>query len=621
VAKEAALEGLWHDGEPLGIAAFVVVVVGSVLTFAYGLRFWWGAFATKPASAGVEPTQAGRPSLFLVGPAGVLALGGVVVGLLPGQLERVVAPHAATYPHGEEGHLVLWAGFGAPAAGTLVVLLGGAGLFLARRWVERVQERAPSVPDADLAYRRSMRRLDAVAATVTGATQRGSLPAYLAVTLVVTVTFAVWTTLAGGIGNPGIRLWDSSIQLVVAVIVAGTAFLAVRARRRLKAVLLAGASGYGIAVLFAVQGAPDLALTQVLVETVTLVVFVLVLRRLPAYFSNRPLAGSRWFRAALGLVVGVVVAGLAILAPSARIHAPVSVEFPEQAYLYGHGKNIVNVTLVDIRAWDTMGEIAVILVAATGVASLVFLRTRMRAIARVRDLTPETAAAVWAGGPDPTAVLRSPSRGRGGGAQPGPGRNREWLTGGASLAPHRRSVIFEVATRLIFHTMLVFAVFLLFAGHNAPGGGFAAGLVAGIALTVRYLAGGRYELGEAVPVHPGLLLGTGLFLSVGVGLVPLAFGGEMLQSALVELDAGPLGEIKLVTALFFDIGVFLVVIGLVLDVLRTLGAEVDRQGEVEGRAVPDVAYDSPLVTVDDAEPTLELPAQPGVGPGHGQVRR
>jgi multicomponent Na+:H+ antiporter subunit A len=450
-----------------------------------------------------------------------------------------------------------------------------------------------------------MRRLDALASGVTAATQRGSLPAYLAVILVVTVVFAGWGAVQYGVELPAVRLWDTPVQLVAALLVAVAAVLAVRARRRLKAVLLAGGSGYGVAVLFAVHGAPDLALTQVLVETVTLVVFVLVLRRLPAYFSNRPLAGSRWWRAALGFAVGTVVAALALLAPGARVHQPASVDYPDQAYTYGHGKNIVNVTLVDIRAWDTMGEIAVVLVAATGIASLVFLRARMRTIDRVRDLSPEAAVAVWAGGRDATALLRDPASAGPDVGPPGPGRGREWLTGGASLAPHRRSVIFEVATRLIFHTMLAFALFLLFAGHNAPGGGFAAGLVAGIALMVRYLAGGRYELGEAVPVHPGLLLGTGLFLSVGAGLVPLVFGGAMLQSALVEVDLGPIGVVKLVTALFFDVGVFLVVIGLVLDVLRTLGAEVDRQGEAEGRAVPDVAFDSPLVTVDDADPALD----------------
>jgi multicomponent Na+:H+ antiporter subunit A len=156
-----------------------------------------------------------------------------------------------------------------------------------------------------------------------------------------------------------------------------------------------------------------------------------------------------------------------------------------------------------------------------------------------------------------------------------------WLVAVPTLAPERRSVLFEVVTRVIFHAMVVFALFLLFSGHNAPGGGFAAGLVVGIALTVRYLAGGRYELGEAAPVHPGLLLGTGLFLSAGVGLAALLSGNAAVQSFAPHISLPVLGEVHLVTSLFFDIGVFLVVVGLVLDILRTLGAEIDRQGDAD----------------------------------------
>jgi multicomponent Na+:H+ antiporter subunit A len=140
-------------------------------------------------------------------------------------------------------------------------------------------------------------------------------------------------------------------------------------------------------------------------------------------------------------------------------------------------------------------------------------------------------------------------------------------------------VVFEVTTRLLFHTMIVYSLYLLFSGHNSPGGGFAAGLVTGIALAVRYLAGGRYELGEAAPVQPGLLLGSGLFLSAGVGLVAVLAGGSVLQSWIIDLSLPVLGEIHLVTSLFFDVGVYLVVVGLVLDILRTLGAEIDRQHE------------------------------------------
>jgi len=616
VAKEAALDGLWYDGSPRALAMFAVVVVGSILTVAYGLRFWWGAFATKPGRA---PSSADRPSPLLLGPPMALAVAGLVAGLLPGLGETLLDPYAATYPAGEPGHLVIWAGLGVPTLATVAVYAFGSALFVGRREVEGAQARvAWPVPDADFAYRRSMRRLDRAAGAVTAATQRGSLPLYLGVILVVGVVLAGVTLARSGVSPAPVRWWDTALQVVPAGVVAVAAVLAVRARRRVKAVLLAGVAGYGVALLFAVHGAPDLALTQVLVETVTLVVFVLVLRRLPPYFSNRPFGADRWWRAALGTAVGLAVAALALLAPTVRVHTPVSVDFPEEAYTYGYGKNIVNVTLVDIRAWDTMGEISVLLVAATGVASLVFLRSRARSIERARDITDSRVAAVWDTGPDPLSVLRDPERvGLARREDLRPGRGREWLSGGAAVAPHRRSVILEVVTRLVFHTMIVFAVFLLFSGHNAPGGGFAGGLVAGIALTVRYLAGGRFELGEAAPVQPGLLLGAGLFLSVGAGLVPLAFGGTMLQSAVVEASLGILGDVKLVTTLFFDIGVFLLVIGLVLDVLRTLGAEVDRQGEEEGRVARDVAYDSPEVTIDDtaALPAVGLPGSGGAASG------
>ena len=584
VAKEAALEALLHDaGTPVGLAVLVAMVLGSALTVAYGLRFWWGAFADKTVTA--EPADAPvtitRPSLVLVGPAAVLAVLGLAAALLPHLGEDLLSPHASTYP-GDPGHLVLWAGL-TPALGlTLLVLATGALLFAARGWVERTQARASFPLDADTLYRRTMRRLDDVAADVTAITQRGSLPLYLGTILMVLVALVGGALLSGpGLGVGEVRAWDTPVQAVAGVLCVASAVLAARARRRLKAVILAGISGYAVSALFLLHGAPDLALTQVLVETITLVVFVLVLRRLPAYFSVRPLAASRWVRLAVALAVGLTVGALALIVPGARVHVPVSVDFPEEAYVFGGGKNIVNVTLVDIRAWDTMGEISVLLVAATGVASLIFLVRRSGDPLRASDA--DRRGVVWGQAADPMAVLRRravAAAGHADGAAPGgAGRQREWLRGGHTLAPQRRSVIFEIATRLLFHSVIVFAVFLLFSGHNAPGGGFAAGLVVGIALIVRYLAGGRYELGEAAPVHPGILLGSGLFLSAGVGLVAILAGGSVLQSVIIEFALPVLGDIKLVTSLFFDVGVFLVVIGLVLDILRSLGAEIDRHGE------------------------------------------
>lgn len=614
VAKEAGLEGVAHlDEGVVGPIVLVTVAVGSALTVAYGLRLWWGAFATKPAvipeavapdpgdgpplHEGAEPDATPapitHPTLLLVWPAMILAVLGLAVALLPQLGEHLLAPYADTYPLGEPGHLTLWAGVGPVFWLTLGILGAGALLFVARARVERWQSGLYRGPEADSVYRKFMRRLDDFAADVTAVTQRGSLPLYLGIILVVFVGSVATVLITQTTLPEAMRRWDNPAQIVFAAVAVTSAILAARARRRLKAVILLGIGGYAVAGLFLLHGAPDLALTQVLVETVTLVVFVLVLRRLPPYFSDRPLAASRWVRLGVGLAVGLTVAGIALVVPGARVHAPVSEHFAEEAVEFGGGKNIVNVTLVDIRAWDTMGEISVLLVAATGVASLVFLSRRGGAIYRAGDAPADRA--VWGGSEDPMAVLRRRSGGEADGGESS-SRDRQWLSAGKTLAPQRRSVIFEVVVRLLFHTMLVYSIYLLFSGHNAPGGGFAAGLVTGIALIVRYLAGGRYELGEAAPVQPGLLLGLGLFLSAGVGLVAQLAGGSVLQSWILDIHLPVIGDIHLVTSLFFDVGVYLVVVGLVLDILRSLGAEIDRRAET---GEDDARVESPLTT--DAE--------------------
>ena len=624
VAKEAALAALAHDGTT-GVVLLVAVATGSALTVAYGLRFWWGAFWSKPTvlTAGPDGTQVRvpssdvprlrHPSRLLDLPPTLLTLLGLTAGLVPTLGQRLLGAHTDTYP-GAAGHLALWGGLGV-AALTLAVLVVGAGLFVARDQVERLQARAPHPVSADRVYRRGMRGLDDLAADVTAAVQRGSLPVYVGTILTVFVV-AVGALLLRTSLPRHVRLFDNLGQVALGAVVVISTVLVARSRRRLKGAVMLGIGGYAVAGLFLLHGAPDLALTQVLVETVTLVVFVLVLRRLPPYFSVRPLAASRWVRLVLGVAVGLVVGGLALVAGSAPVADPVSTHYPEQAEQWGHGRNVVNVTLVDVRAWDTVGEISVLLVAATGVASMVFVSRRGGRIFRSDEASDDPD--VWGGEDDPEASLRQPR-----GMTVGPQRNAQWLQAVGTLAPRRRSVIFEVVARLAFHTMIVYSVFLLFSGHNAPGGGFAAGLVTGIALTVRYLAGGRYELGEAAPLQPGALLGTGLFVAAGTGVASMLLGAPVLTSAVVHLHVPLVGSVNLVTSLFFDIGVYLVVVGLVLDILRTLGAELDRRAEsgddpsfaTSGPAAPDGAGSTEPGSAgpSPAGPDPAGPSRAGVG--------
>jgi multicomponent Na+:H+ antiporter subunit A len=254
---------------------------------------------------------------------------------------------------------------------------------------------------------------------------------------------------------------------------------------------------------------------------------------------------------------------------------PASLEFPKLAYEGGGGLNVVNVTLVDIRAWDTFGEISVLALAATGVASLIFVRGRGDRL-QASSTVAEGTVGRWRGAPrGNTRANAALAMSRRFAAASGDA----WLVAGRTMAPERRSIIFEVVTRLVFHSVIVFSVYLLLAGHNLPGGGFAGGLTAGLALTIRYLAGGRFELREATPVRAGTLLGIGLATAAASGVVPLLLGGQVFQSAIVELWLPVFGNIKFVTSTIFDIGVYFVVVGLVVDVLRSLGAEIDEHFE------------------------------------------
>jgi multicomponent Na+:H+ antiporter subunit A len=365
--------------------------------------------------------------------------------------------------------------------------------------------------------------------------------------------------LLGARDDPRLRLWDSPLQVVVGLIILAAALSATVLRNRLAAVLLVGVTGYGCGAIFVFHGAPDLALTQFLVETLTLVIFVLVLRALPAEADRANITRNRVPRALLAVAVGASVTTLAGYAMAARTTTPIAELLPEAAYTRGHGANTVNVLLVDIRAWDTMGEISVLLVAATGVASMVFRHRRFGSAPRVAD----------AGQPDIgriPALSTSPAIG-----------DITWLRGSELRDPRNRSLVLEVATRLIFPVIMVLSAYFFFAGHNTPGGGFAGGLTAGLALVLRYLAGGRYELGETLPVDAGKVLGAGLTLSAGTAVASLLLGAPVLSSAVIAFDLPVLGSVKLVTALFFDLGVYLIVVGLVLDVLRSLGARVDEE--------------------------------------------
>ncbi|MEU7765865.1 Na+/H+ antiporter subunit A [Nocardia sp. NPDC049190] len=568
VGKESALSAISGADVLTGAARGVVtvgVVLGSMLTVGYSIRFVWGAFADKhtgqpgissSTSVGPHPSEKPNgtnatdrraswrpPGAAFLGPPAVLAVAGLVAGLAPSGLDEALRPYPETIAGQPLSPLSLWHGFTTPLA--LTALIIAVGILLYRSRDHLTGSGRPRLGNADRAYDTALRAMDKLSLRMTGAVQRGSLPLSQAAILVTLIILPSALLVLGARTEVALRLWDSPPQLVIGAIMAVSALTATVQRNRLASVLVVGVTGYGCGVIFALHGAPDLALTQFLVETLTLVIFVLVLRAFPAEIEASKTAAFPVRRAILAVLVGVVVALLTAFAVAARTAEPIWHRIPEAAYRFGHGKNAVNVLLVDIRAWDTLGEVSVLVVAATGVASLVFRSRRFGSAPRAAD------------SPDYNPDLVS------------------WLPAGRLVDRAYRSMVLQFTTRLVFPTIMVLSVYFFFSGHNAPGGGFAGGLTAGLALTLRYLAGGRYELGEALPVDAGHILGAGLSLAAGTAASSLLLGAPPLSSAAVELTVPVLGHLNLVTAAFFDLGVYLIVVGLVLDVLRSLGARLD----------------------------------------------
>jgi multicomponent Na+:H+ antiporter subunit A len=570
VAKESAFAELLVVGQndPLAILAFAVAAAGSVLTVAYMGRFLWGAFATK---RGVEPCVQTHRQYWstLVAPAAfaVLAIaGGIGASSVNPWFEELVSTvYGQPIPEGMAPEsLALWHGF-TPALGASALVLA-VGVMLAL-WLCRPTHLVPAVSDrfsGAHAYWLITHWLDVCSVRLTAFTQRGSLPFYLSVILIVAV-FALGGTLVTSFDWPQKIVWaTSSVQLPIAIVMIVATLASLRAPTRFQAVVLVGVTGYGMAALFALHGAPDIALTQALVETVTLIAFVLVIRRLPQRITMQSTRRVQLGRAVIGLGVGLTLGAAAVVALGSRIAEPISLQLPALAVSGGHGTNVVNVMLVDIRGWDTFGELSVIVAAATGIASLVFLRTRGDNLPKLSRQDARSRINKH--------LLRV--------ADPNDSTERgTWLLAGRHLSPERRSIMLEVVVRVIFHALILLSLYLLLTGHNSPGGGFAGGLVAGLALVARYLAGGRYELGATVSLDAGRILGVGFGLATTVAIIPLFFGQSALASAWVDLDLGPFGNISVVTSTFFDIGVYLVIFGLILDVLRSLGAKVDEQEE------------------------------------------
>ena len=371
VGKEALYEALTHDN----VLVTVIGVLTSMLLFAVAWLAGIRPFAGEETHTPKHPHD--PPWTMWLGPVFLGCLS-VLFGLMPALPEKLLSAAAGSVLAKEvHMHLALWHGFNALLVLSLVTFALGVLVYLNLARLQRVTEFAqPAVQRGPSHwYALWLRFLNWSAVGQTRVLQNGYLRLYLATIMTVTVVLAWYTFLTkGDVGVIEFNWGDIGVHEWVLAIVALVASIAtVRAKTFLRAVVALGVVGYSVALFFVLYGAPDLAMTQFLIETLSLILFVFVFYYMPPFkrFSSRPVIMRH---VAIGTAVGALFTLLVLVATSVQWHPTISTYFSQNSYLMGQGRNIVNVILVDFRGFDTLGEITVLAVAGIGVYSLIRLR-------------------------------------------------------------------------------------------------------------------------------------------------------------------------------------------------------------------------------------------------------
>ena len=505
------------------------VTLAGIFAVAYSLRFIHDVFFNgEPVNLPKTPHE---PPRWMKVPVEVLVALCLVVGILPAlTVEPILAVAAAgVLQEPPPAHnLAIWHGFN-PALWMSVIALGGGGLvYFGRQPLFAFYERHADRLEAKSLYNGLLNGLFALAGALTRGLDTGSLQRLLFVFVLAVLALGVAGFMGGSATLTGGRtlLPVDGISLLAALGLMAAAIGAVLLhRQRLVALILMGAVGLVVALIFIKFSAPDLALTQLSVEVVTIVLLLLALYFLPQHSPAESAPLQRASHALLATVAGGGAAALA-WAVLTRPYETIAGYFLANSVPGGGGGNVVNVILVDFRGYDTLGEISVLALAGLGIYAML---ERLRLDGPVRDA-----------------------------------KGRVW-------DPDLHPAIMASLVRLLLPLALLVAVFIFLRGHNLPGGGFIAGLITAVALIMQYLANGTVWTQGRLPGNMHVLIGSGLLVAAFTGLASLGFGYPFLTSAFGHLHGPVVGDFELASAMAFDLGVYLVVVGATLLILIHLG--------------------------------------------------
>ena len=519
-AEALELSGHGGMGTAISIAAFVFGAFG----VAYSLRFvhdtFFGSWPRPPEAAPHEP------AIWMRIPVTVLVLLCLAVGMAPAWTVAPIlaaAAHAVLGPAMPEYNLAVWHGFNLPVLMSLGGIVSGIVLYFGLRRLLDIHAIIVGSLGRDL-FRGQIKALLTLAWRFTRGIGNNSLQRYLLLMVLATLVLAAAPFFTPGASVAAANATTQPMPLtgwmVWIMLMVGTLGTVVLHRQRLLAVIMIGAVGLAVSLSFVLLSAPDLALTQLLVEMVTVALMLLALNYLPDQSPPERPALRRWRDAAIALAAGAGVAAL-VYAMLVRPADTVAGELLARSLSEGYGSNVVNVILVDFRGLDTLGEIAVF-----GIAGLV-----VHALLRRARLRPEHVM--------PGTVDRLPMP--------------------------------AVLGNVLFPLALAVSAYLFLRGHNQPGGGFIAGLVLAMPLLLQYVIQGSHYVESRLGFDYARCIGIGLLLSALTGIVSMWLGYPFLTSGHAEPVLPLIGKIPLASALGFDTGVYLAVFGGAMLILSMMG--------------------------------------------------
>jgi multicomponent K+:H+ antiporter subunit A len=513
-----------------------VATAWGMFSVAYSLRFIHGVFF-GPDPVGL-PRTPHEPPRWMRFPIELLVLACLVVGIIPAiaigpildvAVRAVLGANAPSYS------LAVWHGFSTPMVMSLIALGGGAVLYLLlQRHLARGEERTPLLPPIE--GRRIFERVLVTlswrwARTLEGLLGTRRLQPQLRWVVLVALAAALLPMWRSGLtlGPLAATPLDPAFLLIWIVGAACALGAAWQAKfHRLAALVLAGGAGLVVCLTFVWLSAPDLALTQLLVEIVTTVLLLLGLRWLPKRIPFRwTLAGARAALPrrlrdlAIAAACGVGLAALAYAVMTRPLPQSISGFFLERAYPQGGGTNVVNVIIVDFRAFDTLGEITVLGVVAIAVYAL------LRRFRPARESLE-------------------------------PPQQQQELSAAAAAED---LLVPAVIMRLMFPAIGLLAAYLLLRGHDLPGGGFVAGITLAVAVILQYMAGGTRWAEDHLRIRPMRWVGAGLLLAAATGAGAWLFAHPFLTSHTPHVELPLIGALHLPSAFLFDLGVFSLVVG------------------------------------------------------------